>query len=109
MPESCHASSASLPFIIRLRPRRLTVCPMMPMVHEDVHQRTGEDQQPGQHAKDMRGMLRQQEEPGHNQETAAHNPYRGPPPRLFVLFVIHGIHSVQDTSAEEVVERYEDP
>src|SRR6516162_2366143 len=57
----------------------------------------------------MRGMLRQQEEPGHNQETAAHNPYRGPPPRLFVLFVIHGIHSVQDTSAEEVVERYEDP
>ena len=87
----------------------MTVPAMMPMVHEEVHQRTGENQEIGQHAKDMRGMLRQQEEPGHNQETAAHNPYRGPPPRLFVLFVIHGIRSVQDTSAEEVVERYEDP
>src|SRR5215471_1223064 len=58
-PEPCHASSAMFPFVIRPRPRRLTVAAVMAMVHEDVHQRTGEDQEPGQHAKDMRGVLRQ--------------------------------------------------
>jgi len=37
----------------------MTVPAMMPMVHEEVHQRTGENQEIGQHAKDMRGMLGQ--------------------------------------------------
>jgi hypothetical protein len=51
----------------------------------------------------MRGVLRQQKEPRHNKETAGHNPYRGPPPRLCVLFVIHGIRSVRYAAAEEIV------
>lgn len=34
------------------------------------------------------------------------NPDRTPPPRLFVLFVIHGIRSVR-YAAEEIVKRHE--
>jgi hypothetical protein len=49
---------------------------MMAVVHEEVHQRTGKDQQIGQHAEDMRGVLCQQKEPRHDQETAGHNPDR---------------------------------
>ena len=75
----------------------------MAVVHEEVHQRTGKDQEPGQHAKDVCGVLGQQKEPRHDQETAGHNPDRGPPPRLFALFVIHGIRSVRYVAAEEIV------
>src|SRR5215831_9780744 len=61
----------------------------MAMMHEDVHQRTGEDQEPGQHAKDMRRVLRQQEEPGDNDKSTGHQPDRGSPPRRFLAFFAH--------------------
>jgi hypothetical protein len=64
---------------------------MMPAVHEQMHERTSRQQQPGQHAKDVRGVLREQEEPCHNKETAGNDPERGPPPRLFLMFIVHGL------------------
>jgi hypothetical protein len=77
---------------------------MMPMVHKEVHERTGEDQEPGQRAKNMRRVLRQQEEPRHNKEPAGDDPDRAAPPGgLFVLFVIHGSGSVRNVTAEEIV------
>jgi len=79
------------PFLIRIGLPPLTVAAMMPMVHKEMHERTGEDQEPGQRAKNMRRVLRQQEEPRHNKEPAGDDPDRGPPPGLFVLFVIHGL------------------
>jgi hypothetical protein len=45
--------------IVRARPRRLAVAAAMAMMHEEMHQRAGEDQEPGQHTKHMRRVLRQ--------------------------------------------------
>jgi hypothetical protein len=67
--------------IIWMRPGRLIVPAMMSVMHEQMHQRAGCQQQKRQHAKDMRGVLREQEKPGHNKETAGNDPKRGPPPR----------------------------
>ena len=36
-------------------------------------------------------LLREQEEPRHNKETAGNDPQRGPPPRLFSMFIVHGL------------------
>jgi hypothetical protein len=80
------------------------VAAMMAVMHEDVHQRTCKDQEIRQHAEDMCGMLRHQKEPRHNKKTAGHNLYRRPPPRLFMLFVVHGIRSVRYAAAEEIVQ-----
>ena len=89
MPARYHASWPSLPFFIRVGLRPLTMPAVMPMVHEEVHQRTGEDQEVRQHAKDMRGVLRQQEKPRHDKEPAGDDPDRGPPPGRLFVFMVH--------------------
>src|SRR5216110_2856963 len=62
---------------------------VMAVVHEKVHQRTGEDQQIRQHPEHMRRVLGQQEEPDDNDESAGHQPDRGSPPRRFLPFFAH--------------------
>jgi hypothetical protein len=54
---------------------------MRTMVHEHMHQGTGCDQQPGQHAKDMRGVLGDQEKTAHPEETKGDETNRRQPPR----------------------------
>src|SRR5215469_10998895 len=82
---------------------------VMPMVHEDMHQWTGEDQEPRQNAKNMRGVLGQQEEPSHNKESAGNDSDRRPPPRRFLVFLVHSRSpsSALNVSAQKVVERPE--
>jgi hypothetical protein len=48
-----------LSFIIRIRPRRLAMPAMMAMVHEEMHQRTRQYEQPRQRPQNMRGVLHQ--------------------------------------------------
>ena len=61
----------------------------MPAVHEHVHQRAGQDQQPRQHPENMGRVLGEQEKAADREETEAHDPYRGTPERLFLMLVLH--------------------
>jgi hypothetical protein len=60
--------------------------PIVAMMHEDVHQGTGGQQQIGKDAENMGGVLRQQEKGGDCQEPAEHQPEGSSPPRRFRLF-----------------------
>ena len=44
---------------IRLRPSVTVATTMMPVVHEEMHQRTSQYEQPWQRAQNMRGVLGQ--------------------------------------------------
>jgi hypothetical protein len=59
---------------------------VMAMVHEEMHERTGQDDSHGSAPKTCAVSVKETRD---NKKTARHNPYRGPPPRLFVLFMIH--------------------
>lgn len=65
----------------------------VPMVHEQVHQRAGQDQQPRQDAENVRSVLGQQEEAGDYKETDAYDAYWRAPKRLFLMLLLHGDHA----------------
>jgi len=61
--------------------------PMSAMTVKQMHQRTGEDQQIGQRAEDMRPMLGEQEKAADRQEAKEDKAGFGPPPGR-ILFAI---------------------
>jgi hypothetical protein len=58
-PPNCVVRHRLFPFIIRVRPRRLAMAAVMAMVHEEMHERTRQYEQPRQRAQNMRGVLGQ--------------------------------------------------
>ena len=68
-----------------------TVMPVMPVMHEEVHQRTGQEKKPGQRPENMGRVLGQQEKSRDNAKAQGDDPDWGPPPRLLVRSVIHGL------------------
>jgi hypothetical protein len=60
---------------------------VMTVMHEEMHERAGENEEIRQHAEDVGRMLGQQEEGGYNKKPAKHDPKRGSPPRRIRLLV----------------------
>jgi len=62
----------------------------VPVMHEQVDQRAGGDQQLRQRAEYVGGVFGEQEEPGHTEEAEGDNPGRGSPPGPFLVLFLHG-------------------
>ena len=59
------------------------------VMHEQVHQRAGQDQQPRQRPEDMGRVLGEQEKAAHHEKTQAHDPHGEAPERLFLGLLLH--------------------
>src|SRR5438552_1931757 len=57
----------------------------VPMMHEQVHQRTGQDQQPRQRPKNVCGMFRKQEKAADHEKNQADDASRGAPKGFLLL------------------------
>jgi hypothetical protein len=60
---------------------------IVPVVHEQVHQRAAQEQKIGQYPEDLRRMLGEQKESGNDQEAAYRETKRRSPPRRLSLSV----------------------
>jgi hypothetical protein len=72
--------------------------PAMPVVHEEMHQRAGKDEQIGQHPEDMGRVLRQKVKGRDEQKPAQHDAAAGAPPSAPVIMHVrsrHGSHPPQ--------------
>ena len=67
----------------------MIMAPAMAVMHEQVHQRTSQNQQVREHPKHMSGVLGEQEKSADREETEANDPGRRSPPRLFLMVVLH--------------------
>jgi hypothetical protein len=65
----------------------MIVAAVIAVVHEQVHQRTCREQQPGQRTEDVSRVLRDQEVAGHAKEPKGNDPDRGSPPGLLLLLL----------------------
>jgi hypothetical protein len=65
----------------------------VPVVHEQMHQRAGQEQKIWQYSEDMRRVLGEQEEAANDQEAAyRETKRRSPPPRLSLSFHFAHLH-----------------
>jgi hypothetical protein len=57
----------------------------VPVVHEQVHQRAGQDQQPREDAKEMSPVLGDKKEPANDEEAEQRQPARLAPPGAVIV------------------------
>src|SRR3954469_15475329 len=64
----------------------------MPVMHEEMHQGTSQDQEKGQHAEYMRGVFGEQVKSGDEQKAAQHDTAARAPPGTVLLMHFHCRH-----------------